>query len=1484
MIKRGLIGVFLVVLFMICSFVSAYAPVDKKVDDKDSLTKFWNNFVDIDHGVVRLDKSLPVEISNSLVLWGSDGFAKRIDFTNYVVKDKLAISVVDGNSLQSAGYQFLNKYAALLGIDTSQLQLAGTYSTNEFFSSTSSSPSPSPSPSPSSTASPSPSPISNTNPAQTTANLVFRQKISGYNVGGSFVLLVFKKGTDGKIRLVSYKSNFYKNFGTTTLTLTEEYAVNYAKMRLSGIDQNYLSLKKGNVQIVNYPVRGNKNSYIVIPAYKITFEESQFNDIEKIVAIVDNSGNVLNSYDSLIRDTISGRVSGSIYSEAPAKGQKNDVSFKNERILAEGTTGSISGASDKDGKYTLNINGLSRLRSSPSGQWATSIDRNTGGMNWIDRYIPISDYNFDWTASDVSYKQEMSNAFYHTNIVHDFAVSPNINALDMNFEMPVYVNTQQSCNAFYDPWSKTLNFFKYGTYSGTLCEATSLFSDVVYHEYSHGITDSLITLDDEAFPYWDETGNLNEGVSDYAATSISNSLGNLDPACMDSLFVGEEGQCFRRADGGEKYPNDYFSEPHSGMLIITGALWDLQQKMISKYGKDEGIRKADGLAFGALRFQPTSFADYLDDIIMADDGNGNVLDGTTNIKEICDSFAEHGIQSGYCAGMGDLPMAIIYSPKPRNNRFFGDEKLDIIGAAWPAKDGNDFERRLWLYDFADSKMISEEIKSDPVKKGILGTIDFSQLIAGHKYSLVLYATDKTISYTASANIDFIKSHEVNVKWINDKNTVTSDNSLAITSLNSLRGSLYDVECGKLTECEQTIDVIGNSADIFVLARLWESGEYTHQFYFKPYNFPMSAVNFKNSELTAVSSNIQSIIAENNYESTIERVDFISQFNNKNKPFYGYISWSLGGSLRIHKMSAYSDSHLQFGNYFVYRAWSLKNIGQKKLTNLGYILQYPFTSGIIDESAIKSVKINLFSPFVQQSYLDSFSSIVGTVSAGSITNTYSYSRDDNKNFLAGEYIFQFLPAIGDFKIDNIVNGFTSDFIFRRSFYNGFGKDVDDAPDSLTNDISVFKDPFSLKLETVKTHYFTNPARYVLRGYISDSFTEARGLIGHYSSVFGNLQITLPSGKIETISPSAGDYLGSWIVDCDQSTQSHTLAWPPILRDKSKFCQVGTYNVDWVMGDSDGDGVGDVFADKRILELHKSYYFDGQTFTILSDPVCGDNICSGRENCRACGTDCGVCRGATTGWVNPTQCSGAWGTCANGYSNDDINAVATPASATDLKSGIWQGYDINIPANSYIKNVKVELDGSITGPPNANPLDNYWGCYDLRVSTDGSKTWKDAANICTGGRKPWVFDITKVIDWTPEKLNSVNLRVKLDCEYHRNPTCKLDWLPVVVNYETGNTGSQDPPGVLPRKFIRGDVDGNGAIDINDPLSILAFMFQNGKVSCMDSADVDDSGVIDINDATYLLNWMFLGGKAVPEPKSLGVDSTQDNLGCACYGPGC
>ncbi|MEM7233962.1 MAG: hypothetical protein AAF517_17420 [Planctomycetota bacterium] len=91
--------------------------------------------------------------------------------------------------------------------------------------------------------------------------------------------------------------------------------------------------------------------------------------------------------------------------------------------------------------------------------------------------------------------------------------------------------------------------------------------------------------------------------------------------------------------------------------------------------------------------------------------------------------------------------------------------------------------------------------------------------------------------------------------------------------------------------------------------------------------------------------------------------------------------------------------------------------------------------------------------------------------------------------------------------------------------------------------------------------------------------------------------------------------------------------------------------------------------------------------------------------------------------------------------------------------------------------------------------------------------------------------------------------------------------------------EPRALSGQEFLRGDVDGNGVLELTDPINTLNFLFTGAaQPVCIDASDANDSGTVDLTDAVYGLLFLFSGGDAPPAPFPVcGVDPTPDGLDC-------
>lgn len=81
-----------------------------------------------------------------------------------------------------------------------------------------------------------------------------------------------------------------------------------------------------------------------------------------------------------------------------------------------------------------------------------------------------------------------------------------------------------------------------------------------------------------------------------------------------------------------------------------------------------------------------------------------------------------------------------------------------------------------------------------------------------------------------------------------------------------------------------------------------------------------------------------------------------------------------------------------------------------------------------------------------------------------------------------------------------------------------------------------------------------------------------------------------------------------------------------------------------------------------------------------------------------------------------------------------------------------------------------------------------------------------------------------------------------------------------------------------FIRGDSNGDNAVNIADPITTLNYLFQSGTALCLVAMDANGDGTVDIADPLAVLQYINGQGPAPSAPfPNCGEDSTGSMLEC-------
>ncbi|MCA8960268.1 MAG: VCBS repeat-containing protein [Planctomycetes bacterium] len=293
--------------------------------------------------------------------------------------------------------------------------------------------------------------------------------------------------------------------------------------------------------------------------------------------------------------------------------------------------------------------------------------------------------------------------------------------------------------------------------------------------------------------------------------------------------------------------------------------------------------------------------------------------------------------------------------------------------------------------------------------------------------------------------------------------------------------------------------------------------------------------------------------------------------------------------------------------------------------------------------------------------------------------------------------------------------------------------------------------------------------------------------------------------------------------------------------------GGVGVEYVVGDINGDGFGDIVqpsSDNRLVVLFG---------TASGELVRGNPILTGATPTEVALGDLDGDGDLDAAWSDfATLLAVAYGDGAGGFGAPLI--VAAEAAPAVLDTRI---VDIDLDGEMDVALIRV-TEG-------IEEMILYFG--------DGTGFPLSHVVPVSATREQWV-DLDG--DGDPDRLSPVTIRWNHLVDF---PDCDGNGVPDSCDIAAG--GDVDGDGLLDvcQSFQRGQIIDDGTIGIGDAIALLSAIFGPATLDCEDAGDVNDDGTIDIGDPITLLGALFVGPVPPPEPwVDCGPDPTADALGCA------
>lgn len=440
--------------------------------------------------------------------------------------------------------------------------------------------------------------------------------------------------------VMMFGSDFHPDIQVkTTPTLSPQEALAAGRREMSAVAS--ASTPEQEALLYIFPVEHSDHiSYHLAYRFEIITEDP----VGRWVTYVDaHSGETLWRFNR-VRTAVTGKVSGAVHRNDFSDPLTNQpfpqlyLTINGQSVLTNAAGEfSFSGAGTT---FSLGTRLLGRFAE------VTREDGNTAGFA-----ITVQDgQNVEIVWDNNNSQTSERDAYFHTNVAHDFIKSIDPNFTGVDYIMRVRVNIDQTCNAFWD--GSGINFYR----AGDGCNNTAEIPTVVYHEYGHGINDKQYIragkLDGMTNPA------MQEGLADITAAFLTD-----DPVLARGFF--SNGAPLRNVKNNNRYPEDAVGEEHQDGLIISGAMWDLREAL----GLDIARRYSHFARYGTPDDPNllTAYNEYFIEILIQDDDDGNLANLTPNFAAINQAFSAHGIGSASLLRIshferGDAPASALDYP------------------------------------------------------------------------------------------------------------------------------------------------------------------------------------------------------------------------------------------------------------------------------------------------------------------------------------------------------------------------------------------------------------------------------------------------------------------------------------------------------------------------------------------------------------------------------------------------------------------------------------------------------------------------------------------------------------------------------------------------------------------------------------------------------------------------------------------------------
>jgi hypothetical protein len=273
---------------------------------------------------------------------------------------------------------------------------------------------------------------------------------------------------------------------------------------------------------------------------------------------------------------------------------------------------------DINSSVSITINGLNgRHHTQISGSSAPSGSVTVQpGVNATIQLLSAGASTAQAAHTTASYWTDRSNEWARSILGN----SSQLNTAD---NIGVNVNINNTCNATYG--GNNTNYYQ----AGSGCSNTA-FSTVVAHEWGHGLDDR----------YGGIANSVAEGLSEGWGDIIG--MYQVDSPILGSGFQSP-GAGIRNGNNSRVWPYNSGSSPHGAGEVWMGWAWRFREALRGSVGTFAAIQISEDVVLGSIVADATTRESAVLEVFIADDDDGNLLNGTPHYDALEAASIQKGI-------------------------------------------------------------------------------------------------------------------------------------------------------------------------------------------------------------------------------------------------------------------------------------------------------------------------------------------------------------------------------------------------------------------------------------------------------------------------------------------------------------------------------------------------------------------------------------------------------------------------------------------------------------------------------------------------------------------------------------------------------------------------------------------------------------------------------------------------------------------------